>query len=53
MLGTEGEVLTRILLDMDYYAMVRDVMKLDEIDEAVVNEAWADDYIRSRIEDFQ
>ena len=52
-LGTEGEVLTRILLDMDYYAMVRDVMKLDEIDEAVVNEAWADDYIRSHIEDFQ
>ena len=38
---------------MDYYAMVRDVMKLDEIDEAVVNEAWADDYIRSHIEDFQ
>lgn len=29
------------------------VMKLDEIDEAVVNEAWADDYIRSHIEDFQ
>ena len=52
-LGTEGEVLTRILLDMDYYAMVRDVMKLDEIDEAVVNEAWADDYIRSHIEDFK
>ena len=52
-LGTEGEVLTRILLDMDYYAMVRDVMKLDEIDEAVVNEAWADDYIRSHIDDFQ
>ena len=52
-LGPEGEVLTRILLDMSYYAMVKDAMKLDEIDEAVVNEAWADDYIRSHIADFQ
>ena len=49
----QGNVLTRLRFDRDYYEMIKGTLRLNEIDSAVVNENWAREYLDQHIADFQ
>ena len=49
----QGNVLTRLRFGHDYYEMIKNTLRLDEIDSAVVNENWAREYLDQHIADFQ